>query len=649
MRGRHARLVSVLLLGCLLAAGYQGLGSITAPGVIPASGCATGGVFSTDEFTSTGFSQVRTVGPNAEATAGAWVIADDAIPSTGVLGSPNCPPGGNDTNPLFVVALKVTPTIGSWQSADIQEIQFIRDSNLNGQYDPGLDLVFQSRSGSQLQSEQSITFFNGPQAPLTVVPDGGSFGLLAVVKIGPNPTSGSQFGLQLEAMAADVPGNAPPNNVSSSFSNSRNPAGSSIRLQIVGGSSGGGNTPPPGGGSGSGSTPISHISNGSGNVESDIQVLDFGGTLKSRFREDPIRPGTREAIAMAVAICDGGTLGNSNATILVPVAGAAPRIAGGLASIPCIVSPGADGLVTGFNGGVLAFRGSLAQYMGTVRIYADTNFNGQFFDPSELVAQMTPQYNAGTGEALVQFGRQGQIMTANNGAPVADGPNPIPLVLIITVDINNGAPSGTVDALLGLGVGDDTAQGAGGICAVRLGANCGSNLMGSGPARDSIQVVAQGSGGSTPPPGAGGSYAAELRSYDSNSNDLLETSEFLSVIDAWIARQISDGAFFASIDLWIDQRPISSASVGTPTVQTRMTNQGVRFSVPQAASLSVEVFGLDGRSVFREATGGATLAWNLRSRGGAPVANGVYLYRTSMTTHDGRTIHSDVRKLVVSQ
>ena len=660
---RSFRFGSILAIGVLIVSGFVGYSRIDAPGVIPASACREGAVLSTDQFTTTGFSQSRTVGPSDEAPAGAWVIADNYVPTTGVSGSPNCPLGGEvPPRPLNVVALKLTPTIGSWQSADIQELKLIRDMNCNGQFEDGLDITMQTRPGSELGSSGGTTFFFGPQSTIFSITSAakpttcgnGTVGLMAVVEIGPNPTSGSSFGLSLEALAADVPGMSI---ISSGFSSSNNPAGSSIRLQIVGGSGGGGGggggggtTPPPGGGgSGSGSA-TGHISNGSGNVETDVQMLNFGGSLKSRFREDPVRPGSREALAMAIAICDGGTLGNNNANILVPVAGAAPQIAGGLASIPCIQSPASDGLATGFNGGVLTFSGPLVQYLGTVRVYADTRMpRGTLFNPNEMVAQGVPQYNSGTGQALLTFGRQGQIMSDNTGQPVADQADRQPLVMVFTVDIDNNAPSGTVNVALGLGVGDDTAQGGGGICATNLGVNCGSNIMGSGPIRNSFQVVAQG-GGTTPPPGGGGSHAAELRSYDTNSNDMLETSEFLAVIDAWIARRISDGAFFASIDLWIDQRPISSASVGSDLgVRTQMTSRGVRFSAPRASSLSVDVFGLDGRAVFSEAAAGTTLGWNLRSSQGAPVANGVYLYRTTMTTPEGQIVRSDVRKLVVSR
>lgn len=256
----RAALLCCAFVGLVFGVGLSGAARINVPGVIAASGCRTSAVMSTDEFTTTGFSQVRTVGPGAEAPAGAWVLVDDAIPSTSVIGSTNCPIGGVDAWGTFVVALKMTPTIASWEEADIQELKLIQDMNCNGLFEDGLDITMQVRTGEELRRERSVTFFNGPQSPVfTLTSAGGgpaacgssAIALMVVVEIGPNPVSGSSFGLMLEALAAEVPGLGI---ISSGFSSSRNPAGSSIRLNIIGGGGGGGGggpapSPPSGGGS----------------------------------------------------------------------------------------------------------------------------------------------------------------------------------------------------------------------------------------------------------------------------------------------------------------------------------------------------------------------------------------------------------------
>ena len=55
------------------------------------------------------------------------------------------------------------------------------------------------------------------------------------------------------------------------------------------------------------------------------------------------------------------------------------------------------------------------------------------------------------------------------------------------------------------------------------------------------------------PPGKGG----VLSQFDINRNDLIDDPEFLDILEAWIAVQISDETFFHAIDLWLTQTPIS--------------------------------------------------------------------------------------------
>ena len=253
-----------VLLSLILLTSSVGYAIISVPGAVPASGCREGSLMSTDAFTTTGFSQVRTVNPGEQAPAGSWVIADAIVPTTGVSGTPNCPlgPPGSDGLALRIIGLKLTPTISSWQAADIQKVELIQDNNCDALYDPGIDFVMQSRSGSELQTTGAINFVNGPASPLFLVgpafappmvcaPMAGAVGILAVVTIGPNPQSGVQFGLSMEALAADVPGLGAAG-FSSGLSNSQNKVGSSIRLQIIGGGGGGplpGPPPPTPGGS----------------------------------------------------------------------------------------------------------------------------------------------------------------------------------------------------------------------------------------------------------------------------------------------------------------------------------------------------------------------------------------------------------------
>lgn len=418
---------------------------------------------------------------------------------------------------------------------------------------------------------------------------------------------------------------------------------------------------------------IGHISGGSGSPESDIQVMDFGGGLKTRFRADRITPGAREVVAITVGICDGGTLSSTSANILVPVAGAPPTIAGGLGAIPCITSAGTDGLATGVNGGVIAFRGTAARHMGTVRVYADADLDGILFEPGELVTQGVPIFNEGTGEAILSIGRQGQMLIVGGGPLAALDPTtgpptapPFgPLLLVFTVDVDTNAPSGQVNVELGLSIGDDTAQGAAGICAAAFGTaptpaptvgtqNCGSNLSRAGPARDSFSIELAGGrgggGGPAPSPPSGG--GSTLKSFDTNGNNILDDNEFFNLIDAWIQQRVDDQTFFRGVDAWVAQTQIQSlgrSPVLLEKLQLSRQQGRVTFRAQGQgiSSTTVEIYSLDGRRVFSRESPGATLAWNLSSSQGQRVSNGVYLYRVTVEDTAGRTTSTRVRKLLI--
>ena len=281
MPGRNRlRWSVVILLAAVLAllGGVSGQAYLSLPGLIPASGCPTGAVLATDQFTTTGIPSSLTVSPNSTAVAGAWVLAESWVRTTSVVGSGNCPrpgfPVGSFTDgwPLNVMGVLITPTITNARDADIQEMTIYQDTNFNGRFDPGIDLaVGRTYTGADLDAGKAL-FSNGGASPIFVLRDVGArcslgsantcaVSLLAVVKVGPNPVSGSDFALQLEAAAGDIPGALPGGpaggaRVSSSFGASANPQGSNITLHIVGGTAPGGPTPggggppppPPGGG-----------------------------------------------------------------------------------------------------------------------------------------------------------------------------------------------------------------------------------------------------------------------------------------------------------------------------------------------------------------------------------------------------------------
>ena len=504
---------------------------------------------------------------------------------------------------------------------------------------------------------------------------------------------------------------------SSGFSSSRNPQASNVRLHMLGG------TP-------SSHTPLEHISNGSGNPESAVRALTFTGGqagegLLTRFRAQEINPGTREAIAMAVGICDGAELANTIASILPAIAGAPPTIAGGLTALPCVTSQGTDGYATGINGATLIFRGPLARYMGTVRMYADEcsragdssdtegtgdefcqideNVPGIFgtapsfgetgggdgflFQAGELVEQVVPRFNEQTGEAIAQFGgRQGQILFSGNGIPVGHGSDPIcqvpgsgcvedptpnagetPLLLIWTVDIDQNAPGGTVDVLLGLQSFDDTAlnivaspgnpcrpffltaptipAAPNNLAGSQQEGSCASNFLNIGPEIYSFSVE-----GPEHP-----STPNNLAAFDTNNSCFIDDPEFFAAIDAWVDGQIGDDLFFDIVDAWVGQENICGASsagvnalslngvelassFGTTTFN--VSGQGI-------SSINVDIFNMSGNSVFSAEKTGSSLNWSQIASTGAPVANGTYLYVVTAMGTDGTSVTSEVQKLAV--
>lgn len=734
-----------LILATLAVAFVAGLGFTSyaelfqMPGVVPPSGCRVGGVVSTEQWTTTGFSNVRTANPNDEIVSGAWVVANDFVPDTSILVAPNCVAGGGigtvfDGLGANLMAIRLKPTIASAAEADIREVKLVWDVNANGLWDPLLDLVLQTKPGDMLDTQDGAVYFNGAQSPLAFLASAGAactvtagdvapatgigptpgtnsrpgttdgcwIAFLAIVVVGDNPTTGSQFGLEMEALAGDIPGTTGLSSYtfSSGFSSSRNPQASNVRLHMVGGSP-------------SSHTPIEHISNGSGGPESNAAPVAFSGGqigegLLTRFRAHEITPGTREAIAMAVGLCDGGFLANTNIAILPPIAGAPPTVAGGLASLPCIPSAGTDGFATGINGATLIFRGPLARYIGTVRMYADEctaagiaavtcavgvsggvvpttvtdagGGDGFLFQAGELSEQVTAMYNEQTGESIAQFGgRQEQILFTGNGNPVANGSDFLagtvgagtaPLLMIWTADIDQNAPGGVVDVLLGLQSFDDTAinitsagvnpcvvfaatavtvpvapnnPGAGGVAG-----SCGSNFLNIGPEIYSFSVE-----GPEHP-----STPNNLSAFDTNSSCFLDDPEFFAMIDQWVDGQIGDTLFFAGVDAWVGQTnvcdaisasSVSALSIDAVSLETNVATSATTFVVNGQGieGLNVEVLSLDGTSIFSQTAAGTHLTWNQSATNGAPVANGTYLYVVTVEGADGQTLTSEVGKLAV--
>ena len=176
----------------------------------------------------------------------------------------------------------------------------------------------------------------------------------------------------------------------------------------------------------------------------------------------------------------------------------------------------------------------------------------------------------------------------------------------------------------------------------------------SDTASQTINVQASSGGG------GGGSGQGGLSQYDTNpQNCRIDQAELIVMIDDWINGNIPQSLLLDGINAWIDQADICAGSSGLASpsledvrVQSRSTAAGVLFSAQtdralDVRSMEVRIFGLDGRPIARKQANRGTLAWNLTTDDGDRIANGVYLYRVTVTGPTGNVERGQMRKLTV--
>jgi len=95
--------------------------------------------------------------------------------------------------------------------------------------------------------------------------------------------------------------------------------------------------------------------------------------------------------------------------------------------------------------------------------------------------------------------------------------------------------------------------------------------------------------------------------------------------------------------------PAASPQRLSATVLTRTTAAGYLFSVQAfAAAVKLEIYDLQGRKIYASGwQSGGKLHWSLRSDGGRPAANGVYIYVIYVRDAQGRGTATLVERLVV--
>lgn len=92
--------------------------------------------------------------------------------------------------------------------------------------------------------------------------------------------------------------------------------------------------------------------------------------------------------------------------------------------------------------------------------------------------------------------------------------------------------------------------------------------------------------------------------------------------------------------------PMATAQRLTP-LRVRPLHRTIEFSAPLGAQISVRIFDMLGRAIYRAESSSGMLRWALEDQAGQPVANGVYLTVIELWNGTERTVQ--VRKLVVQR
>jgi len=148
---------------------------------------------------------------------------------------------------------------------------------------------------------------------------------------------------------------------------------------------------------------------------------------------------------------------------------------------------------------------------------------------------------------------------------------------------------------------------------------------------------------------------SDLRRYDLNRDGLIDDSEVLIVIDAWISGHVEDATLLEGIDVWIAQSAVSATQASQArrmeplTVTAHQAQEGIILSArgSDISSIAAHIYDLNGKRLFSDEAAGTRLTWSFLDRNGRPVPNGSYLYRTIVHRGDGWPHRGSVRKLIV--
>jgi len=612
-----------------------------------ASGCKESAVLTTEQFLNPGtgaFTQERTIIPGEDTTVvlGAWTLVDAWVADPTAGSTLNCPASPGDGNPTYIVRLVIQPVSGDPAAVGIKTVTWWLDNDRDGQFTPGRDTQFGPSLPGNCFAASSGCELSFGNSPVLTLPDfGGASSLILVAEV-ENPRAGATLQVRVEAYASDLVNLPAP--FSSEFATQFKRSASNIRVRVEGA---------PGGG-GRGGVLSPSVNNASGNPEGGIKGIevqgvrtrdDIGGLTGTQARD--ARPGDREYIVGLIALCDGGDLATDRVTLVPPVAGAM-TIAGGLTSIPCIGTGDRDGNPINVVRVRVGVSGPGAQYVQAVHVYADTGIGsgwggpglgGTLFEPGEQILSGIPVNGIAAVGSLEQtlMTSGGTLLLLGPGLP--GGP---PGPLYVTVDISDQAQASQVTVQVAVDVADITGT-------------MSSRLLRTQPQTFTFQITD--SAGPTPSPAP--IPREGLRQFDTNGNCVIDDPEFFTAVERWVNGQIDNSLFFDLIDAWIQQTNVctSGSSVAPVSLTLRATSQGVAFQAQvqaqaQArgsgvAKMSVRIYDLQGRTIWRGKAAGSRLVWMYRTREGLPVANGVYLYEALLRDESGQILHRQIRTLTV--
>jgi len=150
-----------------------------------------------------------------------------------------------------------------------------------------------------------------------------------------------------------------------------------------------------------------------------------------------------------------------------------------------------------------------------------------------------------------------------------------------------------------------------------------------------------------------------LQRFDLDGDCIITNQEILYALELWISREIDRELFMEVVDAWTTGAEIcivpdplgKGTSAGDVSISTLRTPLGISFNVRgmDVLTTAVEIYDVSGRPVFSQTTANSRLNWNLKSKAGVRVANGVYFFITTFTRADGTEVRSGVQKIAVIQ